>query len=361
MRKQYRCSQPIGEQDLDSLHGVGGVLRHRGRSDLAALLDNASIEFDVSSTYGSLLFSQITTAEIYAPLQDYERLKSLSPADGQAILDAILEIWPPRAHNMEITTVVYRLDPSSLEGSAHDNAQLLQQIDSLRNLMIAVSTGGPRIDSVNAEYRSGYDNVDQRLRELELRNPNPYRDLWDWYGKWSSGDLPTYRSRREYIRGLFAPLEVRLREGPFGRGAEVFEEPTGWSRVDRALGEMCKRLEEATSEEQFQAVGLICRESMISLAKTVYEPDRHVPTDGTTPSASDAKRMLDAYLAVELSGRTHEAARKHAKAALDLANNLQHRRTATFREAALCAEATSSVVNLIAIVSGQRDPGASGG
>jgi hypothetical protein len=38
----------------------------------------------------------------------------------------------------------------------------------------------------------------------------------------------------------------------------------------------------------------------------------------------------------------------HAKAALDLANDLQHRRTAGFRDAALWAEATSAVVNLIA-------------
>jgi hypothetical protein len=39
-----------------------------------------------------------------------------------------------------------------------------------------------------------------------------------------------------------------------------------------------------------------------------------------------------------------------------LAVNLQHRRTATFRDAALCAEATRSVINVIALISGQRDP-----
>jgi hypothetical protein len=35
---------------------------------------------------------------------------------------------------------------------------------------------------------------------------------------------------------------------------------------------------------------------------------------------------------------------------------LQHKRTADFRHAALCAEATAAVINLVAIVSGQRDP-----
>ena len=66
--------------------------------------------------------------------------------------------------------------------------------------------------------------------------------------------------------------------------------------------------------------------------------------------------MLDSYLAAELSGATNEGIRRHAKAALALANDLQHRRTATYREAALCAEATMSLVNLIAIISGRRDP-----
>ncbi len=64
--------------------------------------------------------------------------------------------------------------------------------------------------------------------------------------------------------------------------------------------------------------------------------------------------MLDRYLAVELAGGSTTIARKHAKASLDLANELQHERTAAFRKAALCAEATASVVNIVAILSGVR-------
>ena len=65
--------------------------------------------------------------------------------------------------------------------------------------------------------------------------------------------------------------------------------------------------------------------------------------------------MLDAYVAVELEGGANEGARRHAKAALALANDLQHHRTADFRKAALCAEASISVVNIVAILSGRRD------
>jgi uncharacterized protein YutE (UPF0331/DUF86 family) len=66
--------------------------------------------------------------------------------------------------------------------------------------------------------------------------------------------------------------------------------------------------------------------------------------------------MLEAYVAVELAGGANEEVRKHARSALDLANALQHRRTATFREAAMCVESTTAIVNVIAIVAGMRDP-----
>lgn len=66
--------------------------------------------------------------------------------------------------------------------------------------------------------------------------------------------------------------------------------------------------------------------------------------------------MIEAFIAVELAGSAAEEARRHARTALDLALRLQHQRTATFRDAAICMEATASVVNIIAIVSGRRDP-----
>jgi hypothetical protein len=62
--------------------------------------------------------------------------------------------------------------------------------------------------------------------------------------------------------------------------------------------------------------------------------------------------MLEAYLQYELGGSSHEAARKFAKVALDLANELQHKRTATFRDAALCVEATTAVIRVVSLISG---------
>lgn len=137
---------------------------------------------------------------------------------------------------------------------------------------------------------------------------------------------------------------------------EVFEEPTGWQKVDRQIQEIRLRLDTAKSEEQFQAVGLLCREAIISVALEVFDPDRHKHKDGIVPSRTDAKRMIEAFLEVELRSTSNEEARAHARAALRLALALQHKRTADFRTAALCAEATFSVINIVAILGGRRTP-----
>lgn len=231
------------------------------------------------------------------------------------------------------------------------DAELIQGLEEIRSILITVATGGPRIESVNGRYQQLFAEVSGELARRRLNNPITFGSLWDWYGRWSSGDLPTYQSRRTFIGELVNPLINQIRTG---RAEEL--QPTGWPRVDRTVGELRDRLAAARTEEQYQAVGLLCREALISVAQAVYDPARHPPLDGVRPSETDAKRMLEAYAAVELAGGANEETRKHARSALDLANALQHRRTASFRDAALCVEATTTVVNVAAIVAGRRDP-----
>ena len=114
------------------------------------------------------------------------------------------------------------------------DAELIEEIEAQRVLMVAVSTGGPRIDAANPEYASRRNLIRGKLDQRALQDPNPYNDLWAWYGKWSSGDLPSYRSRRLYLAELYNPLIDRIRRGPAAQGVEIVGEPTGWARVDRA-------------------------------------------------------------------------------------------------------------------------------
>jgi hypothetical protein len=231
------------------------------------------------------------------------------------------------------------------------NVELIKAVDRLRTTMISVATGGPRIQEVQSDFQETYDLVVTELTSRQMPNPLPYRDLWQWYGRWSSGDLPTYASRRAFVANLFDPLTTQLRTG-FSPPVEA----TGWERVDRTVTALRQHLATAKTEEQFQTVGLLARETLISLAQAVFLPDQHPTIDEVEAGDTDAKRMLEAYIQASLRGSSNEHLRKHARAALDLALHLQHKRTASFRDAALCSEATTSVVNLITIIAGRRDP-----
>lgn len=188
---------------------------------------------------------------------------------------------------------------------------------------------------VHPVIRPDLNEVSSLISEFNNRLVN---DGWELFQKNQISGHPVFGARQ---------IEHRI---------EIFDEPTGWTKVDRQIAEVRLRLRGATNEEQFQAVGLLCRETLISLAQAVYSPERHPTLDSVAASSTDAKRMLEAYIAVELGGQTNDEARSHAKASLKLALALQHNRTANFRTAALCAEATVSVVNIIGILSGTRVP-----
>lgn len=123
-----------------------------------------------------------------------------------------------------------------------------------------------------------------------------------------------------------------------------------WAKVDRQIGKARQGLSEAIDEEDFQAIGLICREIMISLAETVYRQEDHKAVDGTEPSSADAGRKLAAYIAAELPGKTNEEARSAARASLRNAVAVQHDRNATKLKAAICLITTEAVVDIIMAV-----------
>jgi len=168
--------------------------------------------------------------------------------------------------------------------------ELLSLLEQQRGLMVAVATGGPKIQSVNDQYVQRRDEIVEELRARGLSDPNPHGDLWAWYGRWSSGDLGSWASRRTHLSEMYQPLIDQIKARQSSTGATLFEEPTGWPRVDRGIYELRRRLEQADSEEQFQAVGLLCRETLISVAQVVYDPQRHPTEHHVTPSETDAKR-----------------------------------------------------------------------
>ncbi len=295
--------------------------------------------------------------EVACPRAAYDVLMTKSHPATRSIESALRAVLPGGTYlkNLRARAVprnVVQMQEVLLPDS--DKKKLVEAIETQRALMIAVATGGPRINDVNREYEERRLQIKEALATLQFEDPNPYPDLWTWYGKWSDGSLPSYQSRRRYIADLYQPLLDALRLSKTSAAQPL--EATGWARVDRSMEKIVRALEIAKNEEDFQSLALLCREAVISLAQAVYDSQKHGTLDGVSPSSTDAKRMLESYLAQELGGQPHEYHRKFARAVFDLAVNLQHRRTATFHDAALCAEATRAIVNTIAILSGQRDP-----
>lgn len=229
---------------------------------------------------------------------------------------------------------------------------LIKDIEYLKNTMVSVATGGHSIQDVNNEYKEKYQKVNKALQRLNIQNSNPYKDLWDWYGKWRS-DFPHYRERRAYIKELYDSLLQTLSEDEEPEMISVTVDLNGWERIERTIQQIKVQQSNANKEEQFQMVGLLCRETIITLAQTVYNPDKHITLEKITISKTDAKRMLESYISVELSGSSNETLRKYAKATLDLANELTHKRTATKKDSALCSTATLSLINFIGTIEGR--------
>ncbi len=226
-----------------------------------------------------------------------------------------------------------------------DDEALLEAVAYLERTLTSVSTGGPRIQTVDSEYQRIWRDVNDELRRRNIDNPNPHRDLWDWHGRWSDGTLSSYASRRTHVREMYGPLDDVLQRGPERRHGDELA-PTGWALVDRQVERMRERLATAGTAEDFQAVGLLGRGVIISLAQAVYDHERHGP-ESDPPSDTDAKRMLDAYISNEMPGAGNEEWRRAVKSALQAAVALQHKRDADRRAAALCYELTVTSVNCV--------------
>lgn len=123
-----------------------------------------------------------------------------------------------------------------------------------------------------------------------------------------------------------------------------------WERTERTLSELNERLSSAETPEQCQAVGVLARDALISLAQSVFRPEIHWGVDEAVPSPTDSKRQLDAYLTFRLAGRSNEASRGFIRAAVQLADALTHKRTATPNDARLASLAVEAVIRFIAVL-----------
>jgi hypothetical protein len=112
-----------------SMEKVISVLKYRKKFELAELLKGSSYELEASSTYGSRLFSQLTTAQIYCPIDRYERLKQLPKEDLESIISAFHVVHPVKDYELEIDSVEFFINPDLPIPVTSRETSRLKQID----------------------------------------------------------------------------------------------------------------------------------------------------------------------------------------------------------------------------------------
>jgi len=332
------------------------ILKADGKNELLELLNNSELNVEETGydnwNGGIYFFTVYLNVDVETFVKVRDRIEKI-----EAELLASFEIGTRHLESESISSVRIvpkaqpKIDWTKILGLT-SKADLLRDIEFLKNTMISVSTGGQRIQEINDEYKVKFNAVNKALQRLGFQNPNQFKDLWDWYGKWSS-EFSTYRERRAFIRELYSSLVQTLLETEEAESINVTIDLKGWERLERSVQEIRKRQSEASKEEQFQVIGLLCRETIITLAQSVFIEDKHPILDDTKVSKTDAKRMLEAYIAVELSGSSNKILRQYARSTLDLANALTHKRTATKKDASLCSIATLSLINFIGTIEGR--------
>jgi hypothetical protein len=313
-------------------------LEHLARADLALLLAECNYKLEVRTDSGFWSGDESVHLILFAPQLIASAVSSLPDHDKKRLSEALSVNLKVGHTSFEIVTQEDKVPSTS--------SVLLAELTIQRETMISVATGQKQIQEINDYYIA---------REMRLRNmmgpnsvyQNPFSDLWEWYHFWKQ-NLSSYSERRNHVKKLFEKsISVATGNKTFNTLERAL---TGWERVDRTILKANSQLALSSNEEEYQAVGLLCREAIISLAQAVYKPDVHMTVDGVLPSSTDANRMLEAFISIAMPGGSEKEVRSHARASLALALNLQHRRTANRRLAALCLEATSSTVAVVKII-----------
>jgi hypothetical protein len=325
------------------------LLNAQNKNDIVDLLNNA--EISVMQTGYDNWNGGINYYAVHIDVSVSEFVKMEVESVEKDIISALNISTRYTESEVFSQVIISPISSSKIDWSVIDfsKQELVKQIDYLKNTMISVSTGGQRIQSAEQQYKQTYSEVNQQLKKLDIDNPNNYDSLWNWYGKWSN-DFPSYQERRDYINEMYKQLISILSDAEETKIVDIKIDLSGWDKINRAIIEINKREKQAQNEEQFQAVGMLCRELIITLAQTVYDSQKHPSVDGVEISKTDAKRMLDAYITIVLAGAESEELRAYAKTTNKLANALTHKRTATKKEMILCTAATLALVNFIGVL-----------
>lgn len=338
------------------LNTAKALIKERGHNDIFDIITNAklsTVNTDYDGWNGGIYGY---TVYLSLSVRQYTSFTSEKITEFEKIIaDSLNEATKGDEHNYFNVQIGPMLSNEDIDwnaiGGLNGKARLKQDLETIRNIMISVATGGPQINVEEIRYKRLHAQIEQDCKKLNLTYNNAFISLWDWYGKWRA-DFPSYQERRIFIRDLFAPTLAYFDEDENFNNIDTFIELDDWERIKRTVIKIKRERNNAKDEEDFQAIGLLCRDVIISLAQAVYNPQIHGATDetGTQVGNADAVRMIGNYVNVKLSGGHHKELRAYAKATNDLANQLTHKRSATKRDMLLTVSSTIALINFVGII-----------
>lgn len=116
----------------------------------------------------------------------------------------------------------------------------------------------------------------------------------------------------------------------------------------RKLKSVATLIDTAKEIEDFQAIGVQCRETLIELGNHIYNP--MMAGSGEQPQASNFKRKSELFIQFYLKGSENSDYRniikKLTEATWDYANKITHSRSATYYEVSTCVTLCISLVGV---------------
>lgn len=294
------------------------------------------------------------TLFIFLKLSEFNQLTDVIKKEHEGVIfNAYSKLFSNESDVLECVEIKPLIeqqpDWAALKGK-ETKKSIISKLNREKEYLINLGTGVIRIQDCDEDYKKLHLDTMQVLSELMLEHPLDFRSLWDWYHYYSK-NLSTYRDRRKYINETFAPVIDLITQSVENQNDSLIYEPTGWEKIDYSVNLLSKQLENISDRIDLNQIGLRCRETIILLAKEVYEEPIHHPSSYKGEiSQTDSARMLEGYIEYFFKGQRNDEKRRYAKVTNDLANNLTHKQTATILDAKLCLSATLSLISIVKII-----------
>lgn len=185
----------------------------------------------------------------------------------------------------------------------------------------------------------------------------PFRDFNTFYKHWrTKGAVGPggWQARRDILDKYFEPLHTLLDEREAGSITSTLaaaispRRVTGWPRVDEEISELRRHFESASTQQDYSNVGNDCVAILEALSATVYDHSRHQRGNDAEPPVASTKARLDRYVEVEFAGAENAELRKLARATIELAQAVKHRRATVSRiEAGIAADAVILLATML--------------